>query len=688
MAVVKIQGIDCVFRDVSEGEVVLYSELSKDEQYFRMISHPFTDDELVDIANREHQYTNAQKEWKERQDKLFETGVYAYINGIVTFIPGSYWCYTNFWTLENGEKPEYREDDRKFFLFHEYLRLGTNCLGLTRLKGRRQGATSIAMFFMWFIAGRKEHQLCGLTSFTDTAAQDAFQRMFMYGFKAMLPCFQADFDSDSENFIRFVKPVDRKKKGVLAVKREGLNSYCDFKPNAINSYDSNRQSYNVPDEAGKRSRINITSYWSRLYKTLLVGMNKVGFVYMPTTVGQKKEGGENYKVLYKNASQYEIDENTGLQVGVNTINRLVQFFMSAANCYAGCIDKFGNSVTDDPVVPILSNDGKWITEGARTIILRERARLSGEQLMEHRRDYPLDEFDAFSFESGSCEFNEENIRVQLQYLEDNKGKYFLRQVRLYWEQILEIDPLRNINRYREIVKFADDAKGDWLLYEMPKSENNFKIVGGHFEPENILDYGIGVDTFKGGFSINGSQGTICVGKKSSVEQGEEKGMYPVMFYVGRPRLVQHFYEEVRKACFWYGCKVNYEIDAGDYYYGYFEEKKSLRFLEWCPAVNPNKKHPLIKPGTESADPFQLAAELEAAKVYVDGTGIDHYNGHVHRIVFPHLLNQLLEYNHEERTPYDSVIACMMWLLITLKQTRPQQVAKYYKPLIKTFKLNV
>jgi len=268
VAEILIEGILCQYRDLKastitedgeliEGEEILYADLPKDEQYFKIVNHPFTDDELVDIANKEYQYSPLQKAWVDKQNYIFDNGCYAYIEGELTYIPGAYWCYINFWTLEHGDKPEYRDDDRLFFIFHEYLRLNTDCLATTRLKGRRQGATSVGMFFKWFIAGRNEFKNCGSTSFNDTAAADNFQRMFMYGFKAMLPCFQSDFDSDSENFIRFVKPVEKKRKGVLAIKREGLNSYVDYKSNAINSYDSGRQSYNVPDESAKRGRVCI-----------------------------------------------------------------------------------------------------------------------------------------------------------------------------------------------------------------------------------------------------------------------------------------------------------------------------------------------------------------------------------------------------------------------------------------------
>lgn len=676
MPSVEIQGIHCQYRELGVGETILYENLPKEEQYFRRVQAPFSDEELIDIANKEHQYTSVQAQWKEQEEKRFENGLFSYINGGLKFIPGAYWCYVNYWTLEHGEKPEYREDDRLFFLFHEYLRLQTSSLGVTRLKGRRQGATSIAMFFMWFVAGRKEHMLCGLTSFNDSAAQDAFQKMFMYGFKAMLPCFQADFDSDSENFIRFVKPVDKKKKSVLAVKREGLNSYCDYKSNVINSYDSGRQSYNVPDEGGKRNKLNINSYWSRLYKTLLVGSNKVGFAYLPTTVGAKTEGGENYKLFWKNANQYELNKEKGETVGLNTINRVVGYFVPATHCYAGCIDKFGNSVVENPPEPILSNEGKIITEGSRTIILRERARLEGEQLMEHRRDYPLDLYDAFAFETGTCEFNVDNFIKRIQYLEDHPDESFWRRVRMV-EKF-------NAEKNRIEVDYADDPRGEVWLLEKPLEQNKFSSFGGILEPQNTLLYSLGADTYRNIFAIDGSDGAITVFKKSYLVNGVETGLYPVCFFLGRPRLIKQFNRQAFLMSLWYGAKINYEIDAGTWFYEDFSEWKALRFLEWEPARDPIKKVKIIKPGTESAQPFQLAKQLEVAKLYYDGNRIDDYNGNVHRVSYIPLLKEGLEYNHSERTPYHLTVSFMMALLpcfaapMVVKQQPRQSFLPSYK----------
>ena len=666
--VVEIQGIKCTYRDLREGEEILYANLPQEEQYFKRIDHPFTnDDELIDIASvpydeRRGKYNKLQATWVEREEKrmTYGEGVYASINGVVTYIPASYWGYVSHWELEHGEKPEYREADRVFFLFMEYICFETEILGITRGKGRRQGATSLGFYWMWWICGRMEEKRGGSMSFDDDAAKKNFQAMFMRGFKAMLPCFVRDFDSKAENFVRFVKPVEKAAKGVIQ-KREGLNSYCDYLSNSINSYDSGRVSFLLPDEGGKYHRININTYWSKVSPTLRVGRNKVGFAYMPTTVNPKDKGGENYRQFWTEADQNALNPNTKEPYGLQTPHKVVRYFVPATEGYAGCIDKFGNSVVDDPEVPIMGNDGKMITEGARSIILKERSLKKGEQLMEHRRDFPLDTFDMFSFETGQCEFNEERIMAQIRELEMNPR--YLRRCRIYGEKVKKTSIFTNKEAVWEETRFMDDDAGEWLLFEKPMREN-FYDHRGSMLPLNGVRYSIGVDTIKSGFTINGSTATICVFKKSHIVDGVEMGLYPVALYMGKPRLMQHLYEQARLACMWYGAKVNFEIDAGTHHYDYFLAKDCQSFLEWTPRItlDISKKHQMIKPGSESANPFQFAMQLEVCKKYFDGTVVDGYNGNCHRIVFPVMLQQALEYNHSDRTKSDVIISLMMALL--------------------------
>lgn len=660
MPVLHIQGIDAEYRDLFPDEDVLYSELPQDEQYFRRTEIPFSDDELVDIANREHQYTEAQKKWVAREEWRMDNGVYAMINGKLTFIPGSCYGYVNYWTLETGQKPDFRNCTRKIFLLKEFLIFKTAVLALTRGKSRRKGATSEGTFFEWWICGRKEEKIGGMVSYSDDSIAKIFKMLFMRGFTEMCPCFVHAFDSKSENFLRFVEPVEKRKKGV-PIKRTGLNSFIDYQATSLNAYDSGRLSYLLGDEFGKWEKVDINRYWAKVKSTLTVGSRKVGFAYIPTTVNPSNKGGGNFRLFWENANQNKINSKTGLPYGINTPSRVVRIFDSAAEGYEGCIDKFGESVIDDPVAPVMGNDGNWITEGARTKILREREGLEGMELMDHRRDYPLDEFDMFAFELGVCEFKEANFIAQLRWLEANP--VFLRKCRLYPEQVIKKNQFNDKKEIFDIIKYMNDDAGGWLLYEPPEVENLFDHRG-RMRPLNTLRYSIGVDQTKDGFSVGGSKATICVFKKSHIIKGEEKGLYPVALYVGKPHLMGDFYGEVLKACLWFGCKVNFEIDSGTHFYDYFFAKDADMFLEWTPrvAIDPAKRHPLIEPGSRSGNPYQFAMQLEVAKKYFDGTIPDGYNGNVHRVVFPIIIKQGLEYNHADREKSDVLISLIMALL--------------------------
>lgn len=660
MPILHIQGIDAHYREPFPDEEALYADLPKDEQYFRRTEVPFSDDELVDIANKEHTYTEAQKKWVAREEWRMDNGVYAMINGKLKFIPGSCYGYVNYWTLETGQKPDYRNCTREIFILMEYLAFFTLVLALTRGKSRRKGATTEGTFFEWWICGRKEEKIGGMVSYSDESVSKIFKMLFMRGFTCMLPCFVADFDSNSENFLRFVKPVEKRKKGV-PIKREGLNSYVDYQPTTLNAYDSGRCSFLLLDEFGKWEKVDVNTYWSKVKSTLTVGAKKVGFAYIPTTVNPSKKGGANYRKFWDAANQNKVNPKTGQPYGINTPSRVVRIFDSAAEGYEGCIDKFGESVIDDPAQPIMGNDGQWITEGARTKILRGAEGLEGLELMDYRRDFPLTEYDMFAFEVGLCEFSEANFIAQLQWLEENP--VYLRKCRLYREEVTKKNQFNTREERFDQIRYMDDDAGGWLLFEKPGLENLYDHRG-RIRPLNTGRYSIGVDTIKSGFTTGGSTATICVFKKSHIVEGVEKGLYPVALYMGKPRLMQHLFEEVLKACIWYGAKVNFEIDAGSAYFDYFLAKDADLFLEWTPriAIDPGKKHPLIKPGTESGNPYQFAMQLEVAKKYFDGTIPDGYNGNVHRVVFPIMLRQGLEYNHSDRTKSDVIISLMMALL--------------------------
>ena len=204
------------------------------------------------------------------------------------------------------------------------------------------------------------------------------------------------------------------------------------------------------------------------------------------------------------------------------------------------------------------------------------------------------------------------------------------------------------NTHRVSICFRCD---DQECYKNNKVSCDVKVIA---DLEKVLEKLTGIENRKARFK------TVI----SLIIDGKETGLYPVALWISPTRLDIHFDEEVRKACMWYGCTANYEIDRRTDFYRWFCSKESQLFLEWTPKIARNPLKPNKDPeyGTRSGDPFQLAQQLQVTKMYIDGTNIEDYNGHVHRIKYISLLKQLLDYDHLNRTKSDLVISLMMSLL--------------------------
>ena len=202
-------------------------------------------------------------------------------------------------------------------------------------------------------------------------------------------------------------------------------------------------------------------------------------------------------------------------------------------------------------------------------------------------------------------------------------------------------------------------------------------------------YQIGVDTTQDRIAIAGSNPAITVFKKSCIVNGEETGMYPVALWISPTRLDIHFDEEVLKACMWYGCTANYEIDRRTDFYRYFCKKNCQAFLEWTPKVlmNPLKPNKQQEYGSRSGDPFQLAQMLQISKWYVDGNSNEEYNGHIHRVKSLPMLKQILAYDHLDRTKSDLFVSLQMALVPCFGEIQNPVIPNYRpKSIMPTFKI--
>lgn len=695
--VINIYGANVRIPDLPDESEIINSGKDRLQQKWKKEPLPSYFDKVAYDKDGNLLLTQEQQTFAAKEVLRYKQGVFIYINGTARYIPPKYYFFLKYYILEDGSAPDFREADRLWFLFLRHWEKVEHCLGTVRTKKRRTGASSQACSNLIYEAIFFKNSNCGLISKTKDDSKDTFTEMITAAYR-QLPAFLKPKQLNKEDTVSEIVLAHKSKEtgaGLSsAIKEdEGHRSKINYRAPVINAYDRSRQSRVLIDEGAKFPKETPTSQLlSIILKTVVKGVKRVGFIELCSTVNEMtKGGGSEYKKIWDAANQFK---------RTPTVNRLVRFFQPAFEAYEGFIDEYGDSVIGEPTDEQYDylvktwvkydEDGNRISElseddillGAKYYVkVKRREGLEGMDLEEEMRQNPCDEDEAFMFIGVGCEFNAARINAQIKELEENPP--LIRQSRLVVNKKEFQSPIPGSKKLvTRTVDAMDDEMGGWFILEYPDKKNNFEERSGKVFPKNKHLFQIGADTVKDDFAINGSKPTVCVMKKSHIVNGEETGMYPVAFWLGKARLTAHFDEEVFKACLFWGCTVNYELDAGTEYYRKFCTMGGRKLLEWTPrfAIDPANPNQNIKPGTQSGNPFQLNAQLEVAKMYFDGTSQETYNGFTHLNKFISVLRQALKYDHSNRTPYDEMIALMMALLPMMGQmAEPEDNRKDEKP---------
>jgi len=667
-----IYNIEVTLPEKPTSKLIDGNDLPKKEQYFRRKQIPESFFTPEYDADGDVIYTPEELAFFEKEFDLIFNGYWFMNNGSATYITGTHYYFLNYWSLEDGNFPEYRDVSRRWFLFLEYCESKSYIEGIIRAKMRRAGASSESSAWLCKIATTEYFANCGIISKTGEDAKSLFKNMVVRGFRSLPSFFQprtSGFD-DPDKVLRFVKPP-KKGKGVAKNKSlynaiEGLNSQIDWKNTKLNSYDSTRQRAILIDEGGKwASDVPVSKYWEIVRQTLLKGAIKVGFALLPSTVNEvTREGGMEYKKLWDNSIAN--DDGT-------TATGLYRYFCPSYDGLEGYIGKYGESIINDPTKEQIEYiKEKWniiIDKGARQHLEDKRKSYKDENsLNEFIRLYPFTEEEAFRVDSKKAYYNLEKIYRQMEVVKEANVK--LRK--------------GNLIEDKGGIRFEDASDGLWRILEPPNANACGTMISrGREVPANIETYCCGIDPFKNSILTGlGSQGVIVIGKKLNLIDPENSG-YPIAVYIGRPRLKSLFHYEVLKACIWYGCTAGYESDAGDDYYEYFINKGKLGYLARVPdsAIKKETGKSVGKYGVASRDPYALGKMLESSIMYIEN--------HCHKVWFDDLLYEHTLYDHDDRTKFDLMCAHMVMLMYMLSSQLPSyKKSESVAPKIATYKINI
>ena len=555
--------------------------------YFEQVEYDRDGNALLD--SRQMQY--ASEEVRRCKD-----GFWFMNRGIPTYITGKNYFYIQWWKLEDDIYPDYRDLDRRYFLYLDKWENTPWCLGLLIGKKRRQGQTSIATSNLVYECIFFKNSVCGLTSKTQIDAKAAFTNMVAFGYR-QLPVFMKPKqlnNKDSVSELVFAhKSVDVKgAKGTAIDSDTGHRSKVDYRAPGKNAYDSGRLSRLLADEGGKfPPEVPFSEFISIVSKTMVKGVKRVGFMECPSTMNDMtKGGGEQYKKLWDLA-----DPTSG-----RTPNRLVRYFTPAYDGYLGFIDKYGISVIDSPdqeqykyLVENYVGLGDLTEEdvklGARQYLINKRAGLEGTLLEEEIRMNPFDEKEMFQSAATSSLYNSFKLNQQLDFLSYNE---LTERGNLIWEDGHQFYK-EEYNSQGELVgtKISKvlwipnpNGKFEKVKGWKPKEMNNVFEKNGYFHPNGSYAIRIGCDPFKYD-KTKDSRKSNCAAyayqlEDLSNENSEFNDMF-VMKYVDRPLTTDLQYEAVLKMAWYCGCQVLFERNV-DGWKKFFNYNKCGGFLMWLP----------------------------------------------------------------------------------------------------------
>jgi hypothetical protein len=471
-------------------------------------------------------------------------------NGKPTYITGSHYMYLQWSKIDVG-LPDFRESNRIFHIFWEACKADDRCFGMCYLKNRRSGFSFMSSSETANIGTISKDAKLGILSKTGADAKEMFinkvvpiVRNYPFFFKPI----QDGMDNPKTELSFRVPAKKITKKNMSETDTDeilGLDTTIDWLNTADNSYDGQKLLNLVHDESGKwLVPNNILNNW-RVTKTCLrLGSRIVGKCMMGSTVNALAKGGQNFKDLY-----YDSDPNKRNANG-QTKSGLYSLFIPMEYNMEGFIDEYGFAVIDNPNVPIMGIDGRYIKVGAVTYWENEVEALKhdADALNEFYRQYPRSESHAFRDESKHSLFNLTKIYQQIDYNDSLIRDRVLTRGSFSW---------RNGEKDTEVI-WTPDSRGRFLVSWVPPENlrNNVVMRNGKRCPGNEEFGAFGCDPYdiSGVVGGGGSNGALHGLTATCLHPDIPSNMF-FLEYVARPQTADIFFEEVLMACVFYGMPI-------------------------------------------------------------------------------------------------------------------------------------
>lgn len=219
--------------------------LPKEEQYFRRKPLPDYFNDIKYDSDGNALLTPQQKAYASIEVERCKKGYHFYNNGIITYLTGKNYFYLTYWKLEDDIYPEYRDADRRYFIFLNHWENVLWTLGVVRGKKRREGASSQATSNLIYECIFFTNSNCGLVSKTNIDSRDTFTDMAAFGYH-QLPVFLKPRQLNRADSVTELLFAAKIVKGENSGK--GQRSKINYRAPVENAYDRGRMTRLLADE--------------------------------------------------------------------------------------------------------------------------------------------------------------------------------------------------------------------------------------------------------------------------------------------------------------------------------------------------------------------------------------------------------------------------------------------------------
>lgn len=605
----RIWNLDCRTPEIPEDLTQIDGYGDPKAKFTRTVPPEFMNIRPEQVNEREGtiEYTKEQQDFIDRElERIYYTGYWCFIRGSLTWIPGWMYfglCYWKTRTITDSDFLSYRDRQRRVLHFVWNTWKFTKEKGVTYLKFRQDGATTWMHILAYWVVMSGDRKFVGLSSSDLELSEENYDELFNQPFKELplwlLPGVFTQNKKELNLFVTRGQATTKNKK--LMEQQEGRGGTVTLRALTKRGFDGRRVDGSFPDEAGKWKKVAIMKWWAKQIPGLY------GFAFIPTTVEEMGDGGQDYKQFW------DASDASTIKAAGHTQSMARNLFIPSSdgrpkhldNIF---IDEYGNSIIDDP------DDEQWewiqsISPNAERIGARRYQQRRIRELLdggfddiaaEERRMYPETVEDAFGFLNTNCPYETgilEKLRAQI---EDNLAQWEA-EGKIQYGRFEWADKKEQTIPYWIPGNKGDKNNAPWAITWWPPKDTicKYKIVGGMKVPINSKLGGFGLDMYaksnpKGRGSKQGVAGNRFFDRKYEERNRDHVQRFgrPMDGYFATPSRFAYYnhrnpitgwdYEQMLMAAIYFSMPIALESNRAESFNNYVIQKGYYGYLlkEW------------------------------------------------------------------------------------------------------------